>query len=158
MKLGVVFACSTLFVVAPAMAAMDGNSCVAKSKQYKASEREAFMKKCLADISSPANVKEVERERKRSVCEQNAKNLKEQGTDKNQYVNECMNKNEAAAAAAEVAATAPAAAPAPAKEAAKPVRKAAASHKSAKACSQEATKKGLKGDARKQFLKTCQAG
>ncbi len=161
MKLGVLFAYSALFVVAPAMAAMDANSCAAKSKHMKVSEQQGFMKSCLQQVSSPSNVKEIEQQRKRSVCEQNAKNLKEQGADKNKYVTECMTKNEAAEAAAEVAANTPTAAPAvaPAKEAPAKAARASASHKAAKpakSCSQQAAKKGLKGDALKKFMKSCQ--
>lgn len=152
MKGIVLVACFTLLVAAPAMAAMDANSCAAKAKHLKASEQQAAIKKCLEDASSPSNVREVEQQRKRSVCEQNSKNLKEPGVDKNKYIADCMNKNEAAAAAAESAAPAPA----PAKQAApKAAKKAAPASKSAKACSQQAAKKGLKGEARKKFIKDC---
>lgn len=91
----------SLFFPLPALA-VDARSCAAKSEQLKLSEREAYLKSCLAQVSSPANVKEAELQHKRSVCEQNAKNLKLQGNDKGKYVATCINKNEAETAAKSV--------------------------------------------------------
>ncbi len=155
MKRVVLVACLTLLVAAPTMAATDANSCAAKAKHLNGSEQQAAIKKCLEEASSPSNVKELEQQRKRSACEQNAKNLKGQGVDKNKYVADCMTKNEAASAAAEAGANAPAATPAPARQAAPKAKKATPASKSAKACSQQAAKKGLKGEARKKFIKDC---
>lgn len=78
--------------------AMDSRSCSDQSAQLAPSERKAFLQSCLAQVSSPANVKEIELQRKKAVCEQNAKNYKLQGNDKANYVVTCINKNEAAAA------------------------------------------------------------
>ncbi len=154
MKRVVLVAFFSLLVAAPAMAAMDANSCAAKAKHLKASEQQAAIKACLEQASSPSNVKELEQQRKRSACEQNAKNLKDQGVDKNKYLADCMSKNEAATAAAEAGTAAPAAAPAHPKQAAPKASKKAAPA-SAKTCSQQAAKKGLKGEARKKFIKDC---
>lgn len=81
----------------PALA-VEVNSCAAKSAQLKLSERSAYMKSCLAQASSPANVKEAELQHKRALCEQNAKNYKLQGNSRANYIPTCINKNEAVAA------------------------------------------------------------
>ncbi len=81
-----------LLATAPALA-MDAKTCQAESAKKPSGERSAFMKKCLADLSNPAHVKEVQQQEKNARCEQNAKNQKLQGNEKAGYVTECMNKN-----------------------------------------------------------------
>jgi hypothetical protein len=132
-KSAILFAsCLSLFAALPAQA-MGSGSCAEKSAQMKSSERSAYMKSCLAQASSPANVKEVEAQHKSALCEQNAKNQKLQGNERASYLSTCMNENEAAAAAKN-APTSPAAmaphqttakpAPAHAEKQAKPKHKA----------------------------------
>lgn len=119
MKSSVLFVCSLLVIVAAsAMAAADPNSCATKSKQLKRSERQAFIKSCMEQVSSPTNVKEVEQQKKRAQCDQNAKNQHLDGNAKGSYVNECMNKNEAAEVASAQPEPVAAAKPAKAKPAA----------------------------------------
>ena len=79
--------------------ALQGNDCASRSEKIIPAERGAFMKSCLAQAESPANVREETRRRKDAQCEQNAKNKKLQGGEKAAYVASCMNKNEAATAA-----------------------------------------------------------
>jgi hypothetical protein len=78
--------------------ALEASSCAAKSVHLKPSERSTYLKSCLAQVSSPANVKDAELRRKRALCEQNAKNYKMQGNNRNEYIATCMNENEALAA------------------------------------------------------------
>ncbi|HSM97505.1 MAG TPA: hypothetical protein VLS47_00695, partial [Gallionella sp.] len=54
---------------------------------------------------SPANIKEIESQHKKILCEQNARNNKLQGNDKTKYIETCINKNEAAEAAANATST-----------------------------------------------------
>ncbi len=142
-----------LFVTASAWAT-EANSCASKSAGMKPSERDAFMKSCLAQVNSAVNSKEGEQQRKRASCEQNAQNQKLQGNDKANYVASCVNANEAQAAAKSkgvVAESKPATAE-------KPVRKAAATQSKPakhKSCAQQAKDKGLKGEERKAFLHSC---
>lgn len=110
-----------MFFAIPALA-MEAGSCVANSARLKPSERSAYMKSCLAQVSSPANVKEAELRHKRTLCEQNAKNFKVQGSERDNYIATCMNRNEAEAAAKaehnQIIASKKAAKPAPARAAA----------------------------------------
>lgn len=87
-----------MFFAMPALA-LEASSCAAKGAHLKLSQRSAFMKSCLAQVSSPANVKEAELRHKRALCEQNAKNYKLQGNNRANYTATCINKNEAEAAA-----------------------------------------------------------
>ena len=141
-------------VSTPAMS-MDSKSCQAQSAQMQSAERDAFMKKCLAQLSDPANVKDRQQQSKRARCEQNAKNQNLQGSAQANFVASCMNKNEAAEAAKATPAQAePKAAPA-----AKPPKKSSANGgKPGNSCLKQARQKGVKGDERKQFLKDCKAG
>lgn len=149
---------SMLFACASAMA-LDGKSCADKGAQMKQSERAAFMKECLAQASDPSNVRAAQEQQKRATCEQNAKNAKLQGNEKNNYVSSCITENQAAAAKAATPATAGSAneaqaAPQTSKNGA---AKGTASGKHGNSCARQASKKGLKGDERKQFLKDCKA-
>lgn len=80
-------------------AALEGTECEARSEKMKESERVPFMKSCLENARKPENVKEIERRHKSALCEQNAKNMKLQGSDKSHYETNCVNRNEAAIAA-----------------------------------------------------------
>lgn len=91
--------CLLLISIATPVLALQGSDCSAKSAKLKPTERESFMKSCLAQAEAPANVQEEERKHKSVQCEQNAKNKKLQGNDKTKYHESCMNKNEAAAVA-----------------------------------------------------------
>jgi hypothetical protein len=91
--------CLLLVTISTPSFALKGSDCSAKSAKLNPSEREDFMKSCLAQAEDPANVKEEERKHKSAVCEQNAKNKKLQGNDKANYLTNCMNKNEAATVA-----------------------------------------------------------
>ena len=100
MKSSVVFVYSLmLFFSIPALA-LDSKSCATQSAELPLTERKAFLESCLAQVSSPSNVKEIELQRKKAVCEQNAKNYKLQDNEKDNYLVTCVNKNEAAAAVA----------------------------------------------------------
>jgi len=155
------FACITMFLISSSAMALDGKSCEAKATHMKQAEHDSFMKACLAQLSDPSNVKEAQQQDKRARCEQNAKNQNKQGNDKASYVSSCMTENEAAAvkqATPTETTTVAKAAPAekPKRVAANgPAKAPAAKH--GPSCTKQANKKGLKGDARKQFLKECSA-
>lgn len=91
--------CLLLIAITTPALALQGSECSARSQKLNPSERGDFMKSCLEQAESPANVQEEERKRKVALCEQNAKNKKLQGNDKSNYLASCMNKNEAAALA-----------------------------------------------------------
>ena len=91
--------CLLLSSIATSALAIQGNDCATRSEKVKPAERDAFMKTCMAQVSSPSNVKEIEQKNKSTLCEQNAKNKKLQGSDKSNYHTNCMNKNEAVVAA-----------------------------------------------------------
>jgi hypothetical protein len=99
MKSSVLFVCFLApFIVRPAEA-VDASSCAARAAHLKSSERSAYMKSCLAQVSSPANVREAELRHKRALCAQNAKNYKMQGNNRENYIATCINRNEAESAA-----------------------------------------------------------
>jgi hypothetical protein len=108
MKHFAVLTCLLLTAVANPAFAAQGNDCAARSEKVKLSEREAFMKSCLSQAGSPSNVKEAKQRHKNARCEQNAKNMKLQGSEKGDYQAECINKNEAVVAANSLPNTAPA--------------------------------------------------
>ncbi len=91
--------CLLMAFATQSMSAQTGKDCEAKAHQVPVEKRDAFLKSCLAQTSAPANVQEVTMQSKRRTCEQNAKNLKLNPGNKPGYVEECMNKNEAAIAA-----------------------------------------------------------
>jgi hypothetical protein len=144
--------CLLLCFSAGAQAAQDGQNCEAKSRQVKIDKRKAFLKSCLAQVGSPANVKEAVQQNKRATCEQNARNMKLAGTKRSDYLNGCMNKNEAAVVAKKVEAQA--AARSQAAKARKPAKPAAGNV----SCSQKAKQQGLQGEARKKFIRDCSKG
>ncbi len=146
-----------LFVTTSVFAAQS-NDCASKGAHMKPAERDAFMKSCLAQLSSPANAKEREQQRKKAQCEQNASNQHLQGNEKSNYVASCVNKNEAETAAKAAPATA-VAKTTPEKSSHKVAAtqngKPAKQGNHRKSCAQQAKDKGLKGDERKKFLSSC---
>jgi hypothetical protein len=99
MKYIAVLTCLLLSSIAHPAFAVPGNDCAARSEKVKVTERDEFMKSCLAQVSAPANVKEAKQKHKSARCEQNAKNMHLQGADKGNYQADCVNKNEAVVAA-----------------------------------------------------------
>ena len=99
MKYIAALTCLLLTFFANPAFAVAGNDCAAKSEKVKVTERDEFMKSCLAQVGTPANVKEAKQKHKSARCEQNAKNMKLQGDDKGNYQADCINKNEAVVAA-----------------------------------------------------------
>ncbi len=99
MKYFAALTCLLLTSVAAPAVALPTNDCAARSEKVKPTERDDFLKSCLAQVGAPANVKEVKQKHKSALCEQNAKNKQLQGNDKASYQSNCMNKNEAAMAA-----------------------------------------------------------
>ncbi len=95
-----------LSVFAPVLAFAAGN-CEPKNSQLSTAQRTAYIKQCLADSSSPANVKKIAGLQKKMSCEQNAKNKSLQGAAKANYISSCVNRNEAKEAAAAMAANSP---------------------------------------------------
>lgn len=91
--------CLLMAFATQSMSAQTGKDCEVKAHQVSVEKRDAFLKSCLAQTSAPANVQEVTMQSKRRTCEQNAKNLKLNPGNKPGYVEECINKNEAAIAA-----------------------------------------------------------
>ncbi len=131
-------------ITTPALA-LQGSECSARSQKLPLAERADFMKSCLEQAESPANVQEEERKRKSGLCEQNAKNKKLQGNDKSNYITSCMNKNEAAA----MAGTQPRSAAAPSHKPAPASSARSAPHKPAKKPHDKRTKKNAKQAADK---------
>lgn len=78
--------------------AIDGRTCEKQANRLNGAEREKFLNSCLKKLSEPSHVKEVAQTNKKSNCEQNAKNKHIPSSRKGEYVSECVNKNEAAAA------------------------------------------------------------
>ncbi len=99
MKYIAALTCLFLTAVANQAFALPDNDCVARSEKVQVTEREAFMKSCLAQAGTPAKVKEAKQQHKSARCEQNAKNMKLQGSEKGSYKEDCINKNEAVVAA-----------------------------------------------------------
>ncbi len=99
MKYIAALTCLFLTAVANPAFALPDNDCVARSEKVQVTEREAFMKSCLAQAGTPAKVKEAKQQHKSARCEQNAKNMKLQGSEKGSYKEDCINKNEAVVAA-----------------------------------------------------------
>lgn len=127
-------------------AAQTGQSCETKARQIAADKREDFLTSCLAQISAPANVREVTQQNKRRSCEQNVKNQKLNPGKKLEYFDQCMHENEAATRAKIVAPQSPRATT---------TSKTAVSTKKKPSCVQQAKDQSLSGHARKRFMKNC---
>lgn len=158
MNRSLLLACITMLFVSTSAMALDGKTCEAKAAHMNQADHDAFMKTCLAQMSEPSNVKEVQQQDKKARCEQNAKNQKLQGNEKTNYVSTCMTENEAAAvkkATPQVESKPAAPAEKPKHAAATNGAKGTTANKKSNSCVKQANKKGLKGDARKEFLKDC---
>ena len=92
-----------LAILAPVAALAAGN-CEPKNAQLTTVQRTAFIKQCLAESASPANVKRVTEQQKKMSCEQNAKNKALQGTARADYITRCLYQNDAKDAAKAMAA------------------------------------------------------
>lgn len=138
-----------LFVTNPVFA-VNAGSCDAQAARMKEAERSKFMVSCLSRQSSSSNVKQVVQQKKKSTCEQNARNQALQGSKRDSYLRSCMQENEAAVAIGDIKGTSaigvqkPVAA-APEKPAEKPRA----------TCEEQARKDGLKGSERKNRIKKC---
>ena len=77
-------------IAAPAFAHEMTNDCAAQAaKITNTAEHAAFMKKCLAEVSAPANVEKAELHDKKQHCDTNAENMKLTGKKKTEYLNHC---------------------------------------------------------------------
>jgi Skp family chaperone for outer membrane proteins len=77
-------------ITAPAFAHEMTNDCAAQAaKIANTAERTAAEKKCLADVSAPANVEKAELHDKKEHCDTNAKNMKLDGKKKEKYLAHC---------------------------------------------------------------------
>lgn len=132
--LGLLMAFATL-----SFAAQTGRSCENKAKQVAPENRDAFITNCLDQVSAPSNVKEVTQENKRRTCEQNAKNLKLNPSNKSGYFDQCMNRNEAATKAKWL------------QSRAEPTGRKTPK----RSCAQQAKEQNLTGQARKRFMGSC---
>ena len=74
---------------------LNASHCESKGIHLPSAEQIAHMKSCLAEASSPANVKAVALQQKQAYCDKNGKNKALQGSEKESYLAECMNHNEA---------------------------------------------------------------
>lgn len=82
-------------IAAPSYAHEMTNDCAAQAaKIANTAERSAFEKKCLAEVSSPANVEKAELHDKKQHCDTNADNMKLTGKKKTEYLNHCYKEND----------------------------------------------------------------
>lgn len=70
-------------------------NCESKGAHLPPAEYAAHMKSCLAEASSPANVKAVALQQKKAYCDKNVKNKALKGDEKEKYLAVCMKHNEA---------------------------------------------------------------
>jgi hypothetical protein len=105
MKYIAALTCLLLVSIAPAAFAVPSNDCAARSEKVAVTEKDDFLKACLAEASAPSKVKEAKHSHKKARCEQNAKNMKLQGDEKGKYQAECINKNQAVVAANSISKT-----------------------------------------------------
>lgn len=146
----IALACFTALFLGSTALAKDASNCGPSSSQVKPSE----LHDCLARMNDPARVQEKQQQEKRDRCEQNAKNRKLDGAAKASFISSCMNDNAAAAAHASVTQGRPAAT----RPAERPAKAASASKKkrtTANSCVTQANQQHLKGQKRREFLKTC---
>lgn len=81
----------------PEVAVLKASHCESRSSNLPPAEQITFIQSCLAEASSPANVKAVALQEKKAYCDKNVKNHALQGNEKESYLTTCMNKNEALA-------------------------------------------------------------
>lgn len=84
---------STLLAT-PVFAGNEGR-CESKGAHLPPAEYVTHMKSCLAEASSPANVKAAALQQKKAYCDKNVKNKGLKGSEKESYLTACMNHNEA---------------------------------------------------------------
>lgn len=77
------------------MVVLNASQCESKGAALPLAEQSAFMKSCLAEASSPENVRAVALQQKKAYCDKNVKNKALQGSEKESYLTTCMNHNEA---------------------------------------------------------------
>lgn len=165
--------CLALVFSTQAWALSDSSSCEARSRQLRGAEKENFLSTCLsqalAQASSAERMHALNAQEKRNSCEQNAKNMKMEGSKKAGYLNDCINSNNAAAEARKagvkehVVGTQPAhthvaTTPKTAKQTTKHAEKNSAPAKAKvtlKTCTKQADQEQLKGQARKNFIHDC---
>lgn len=94
----------TLSVLTPALA-LGAVNCEPNNTMQDIAQRNAYIKQCLAESASPANVQRVAEQQKKMSCEQNARNKDLQGTAKADYIAKCVFQNDAKEAAAATAAS-----------------------------------------------------
>ena len=88
----------TLSVLTPVVA-FGATNCAPKDAQMSVAQRNAYVKQCLAESATPANVARAAEQQKKMSCEQNAKNKELQGTAKADYISKCVYQNDAKEAA-----------------------------------------------------------
>lgn len=76
---------------------LNPSQCESKAAALSLAEQSVFMKSCLAEASSPENVRAVALRQKKAYCDKNVKNKALQGSEKESYLTACMNNNEAQA-------------------------------------------------------------
>jgi len=81
----------------PGVVVLKTSHCESRGAKLQPAEQVAFIKACLAETSSPANVKAVALQEKKAYCDKNVKNKALQGSEKESYLAACMNNNEALA-------------------------------------------------------------
>lgn len=174
--------CIAFTFSAQAWAVADSQSCENRSQQLRGAAKESFLSSCLSQTleqtSTPARVQAVTEESKRKTCEQNAKNMKMDGSRRASYINDCMHSNEAATEARKagvqehlIANKSPRATKAQSVAQQEPVareqkvNKRSAKKKesskptvSLKTCVKQANHDKLKGKERKKFIRECRKG
>lgn len=103
------------------------------------------------DTSAKTGKPLTDQQQKMKDCNADAKSKSLKGADRKSFMKECLSKDGAPAAAAPAAA-------APAAEAAPAADKKASQKEKMKTCNADAKTQGLKGDARKSFMKSCLSG
>lgn len=81
----------------PGVVVLKSSHCESAGAKLPPAEQVAFLKSCLAEASSPANVKAAALQEKKAYCGKNVKNKALQGSEKESYITACMNNNEALA-------------------------------------------------------------
>ncbi|GAB4416078.1 MAG: hypothetical protein OHK0054_06350 [Sideroxydans sp.] len=145
----------------PSHAVQTGQDCEARAKGIAIEKRNDFLQHCLKQARAADNVRVIAEQDKRRTCEQNARNLRLNPGQKPGYIEECMRRNEAAAAARKYQASPRPKLATPKPPTSAPGHDAAPSRAGAPSprqkCAQQARARGLKGTARKTFLQECRA-
>lgn len=75
--------------------AFDVRSCETQGERINGTGQIPVLQSCLDQINSPAYMQEIARTHRMTLCEQNARNKNLVFAKKDEYVHECMNKNDA---------------------------------------------------------------